>query len=91
MKGEIIRTKFNDISCVCSMASSISEYTNTLICVGGDDLLLPVCVIYGPNGGEKSNVLIALQTLREIILQPMLQMAFMKKKMRSWLMQQLKS
>lgn len=61
-------------------AKPISEYTNTLISVTDDELLLPVCAIYGPNGGGKSSVLIALKTLREIVLQPMLQMAFMKKK-----------
>ena len=42
--------------------------------------LLPVCAIYGPNGGGKSSVIMALNELRFIVMQPLIQLAFMKKK-----------
>lgn len=53
-------------------ASSISEHTDKIIKVGGKDNLLPVAVIYGPNGGGKSNVLKALHALIARIRQPIL-------------------
>ncbi len=60
-------------------AKPISEFENTLI-HGKDMELLPVCVIYGPNGGGKSSVLMAIQSLQKIVLSPLTQLAFMKKK-----------
>ena len=41
-------------------AKPINEFENTLIDVNGDESLLPVCTVYGPNGGGKSSVLMAL-------------------------------
>lgn len=61
-------------------AKPISEFKETLITKNENTRLLPVCVIYGPNGGGKSGVLFALNTLRNIIIEPLLQMAFMKNK-----------
>lgn len=61
-------------------AKPISEFKETLITKDNKVGLLPVCVIYGPNGGGKSGVLFALNTLRNIIIEPLLQMAFMKNK-----------
>lgn len=61
-------------------AKPISEFKETLIQTDKNTSLLPVCVIYGPNGGGKSGVLFALKTLRNIVIDPLLQMAFMKKK-----------
>ena len=60
-------------------ARPIKEIEDSLI--NADKMLfLPVCVIYGPNGGGKSSVLMALKTLQEIIIEPLLQMGFMKNK-----------
>lgn len=53
-------------------AASISEHTDKIIKVGGKDNLLPVAVIYGPNGGGKSNVLKALHALIARVRQPIL-------------------
>lgn len=42
--------------------------------------LLPVCAVYGPNGGGKSSVLFALLALRNIVIEPLVQMIFMNSK-----------
>lgn len=60
-------------------AKPISEFENTLL-KGKEVDLLPVCVIYGPNGGGKSSVLMAINSLQNIVLSPLTQLAFMKKK-----------
>ena len=44
-------------------AAAISENEDRIIEDKDGELFLPVSVIYGPNGGGKSNVLEALQTL----------------------------
>lgn len=62
-------------------AKPIGEFKNTLIVQKHDKTeLLPVCAIYGPNGGGKSSVLFALLALRNIIIEPLVQMVFMKSK-----------
>lgn len=60
-------------------AKPISEFENTLL-HGKETDLLPVCVIYGPNGGGKSSVLMAIKSLQNIVVSPLTQLAFMKKK-----------
>ena len=60
-------------------AKPISEFENTLL-HGKEVDLLPVCVIYGPNGGGKSSVLMAIKSLQNIVVSPLTQLAFMKKK-----------
>lgn len=60
-------------------AKPISEFENSLICGNGTNLL-PVCVIYGPNGGGKSGVLMAIKSLQNIVLSPLIQLEFMKRK-----------
>lgn len=60
-------------------AKPISEFEHTLL-HGKDAALLPACVIYGPNGGGKSSVLMAIECLLNIVLSPLAQLAFMKKK-----------
>lgn len=62
------------------ISKPINEFEETLINVGNSESLLPVCAIYGPNGGGKSSVIMALNELRMIVMQPLLQLAFMKKK-----------
>lgn len=61
-------------------AKPINEFDDSLIRVNDEEKLLPVCAIYGPNGGGKSGVIMALDELRTIVMQPLLQLAFMKKK-----------
>ena len=51
-------------------ASSISEHNERVIQEEDGQLFLPVSAIYGPNGGGKSNVLEAIQTLVSIVLRP---------------------
>jgi AAA15 family ATPase/GTPase len=60
-------------------AKPISEFEQSLLHDNGT-ALLPVCAIYGPNGGGKSSVLMALSSLRNIVLSPLTQLAFMKNK-----------
>ena len=51
-------------------ASSIKEHSDSLLSFDDEDKLLPVTVIYGPNGGGKSNVLEALNILIEKVRFP---------------------
>ena len=51
-------------------AAAISEHTDRIYKDSDDQLFLPVSAIYGPNGGGKSNVLEAMQTLGTIVLRP---------------------
>ena len=52
-------------------AASISEHEDKVIRDKDDELFLPVSAIYGPNGGGKSNVLEALNTLAAKVLRPL--------------------
>ena len=52
-------------------AAAISEHDNKIIKDIDGELFLPVSVIYGPNGGGKSNVLEALYTLDSKVLRPL--------------------
>ena len=61
-------------------AKPIHEFEESLIHTKDDVKLLPVCAIYGPNGGGKSGVLMALHSLRNIVIEPIIQLAYMKKK-----------
>ena len=51
-------------------AAAISEHTDRVIKDVDNQLFLPVSSIYGPNGGGKSNVLEAIQTLGTLVLRP---------------------
>ena len=51
-------------------AAAISEHTDRVIKDADAQLFLPVSAIYGPNGGGKSNVLEAIQTLGTMVLRP---------------------
>lgn len=61
-------------------AKPITEFEGTLIKTKDGKDLLPVCAIYGPNGGGKSSVLLAIKKLRELVTEPFIQLAFMKNK-----------
>ena len=52
-------------------ATAISEHEDRVIRDTDGELYLPVSVIYGPNGGGKSNVLEALHTLTSKVLRPL--------------------
>lgn len=52
-------------------ASAISEHNDKVIVGVDGELFLPVSVIYGPNGGGKSNVLEAIHTLDSKVLRPL--------------------
>lgn len=61
-------------------AKPISEFKNTLIKADDKTLLLPVCAVFGPNGGGKSGVLFAFRFLGSLVTEPLAQVAFMKSK-----------
>ncbi len=52
-------------------AAAISEHNDKVITGVDGELFLPVSVIYGPNGGGKSNVLEAIHTLDSKVLRPL--------------------
>ena len=52
-------------------ATAISEHEDNIINDRDGELFLPVSVLYGPNGGGKSNVLEALHTLAAKVLRPL--------------------
>ncbi len=52
-------------------ATAISEHEDKIIKDKDGEQFLPVSAIYGPNGGGKSNVLKALQTLVAKVLRPL--------------------
>ena len=52
-------------------AAAISEHEDKIIKDIDGEVYLPVSVIYGPNGGGKSNVLEALHTLNSKVLRPL--------------------
>lgn len=52
-------------------AVSISEHEDKIIKGRNNDSFLPVSVLYGPNGGGKSNVLEAMETLHGLVMKPL--------------------
>lgn len=52
-------------------ATAIMEHRDRIIQTKDRENFLPVSVIYGPNGGGKSNVLEALHTLDAKVLRPL--------------------
>lgn len=52
-------------------AAAISEHEDRIIKDNDNELYLPVSAIYGPNGGGKSNVLEALNSLVTKVLRPL--------------------
>jgi len=51
-------------------ATDISEFEDSLLSTGLGGALLPVCVVYGPNGGGKTNLLAALACLISAVVKP---------------------
>lgn len=52
-------------------AAAISEHEDRVIIDSDEEKYLPVSAVYGPNGGGKSNVLAALNTLVAKVLRPL--------------------
>ena len=52
-------------------ATAIKEHEDRIIKDKDGEIYLPVSAIYGPNGGGKSNVLEALNTLVSKVLRPL--------------------
>lgn len=52
-------------------AAAITEHTDKVIKINNGEELIPISIIYGPNGGGKSNVLLALQSLIEKVIRPL--------------------
>ncbi len=64
---------FKDEAILDMQAVNITEHEDSLIVDETDgEIFLPLAVIYGPNGGGKSNVLNALMFLEQIILTPIM-------------------
>lgn len=61
-------------------AAAISEHEDRIIIDKDEEKYLPVSVIYGPNGGGKSNVLAALYTLVAKVLRPLLPQRIARKR-----------
>lgn len=55
-------------------AASLPEFSDTLICTEKAGDVLPVGVIYGPNGGGKSNLLQALSCLISTVVTPIVEL-----------------
>jgi len=51
-------------------ATSAPEMSDSLITVGGGSPLLPISVVYGPNGGGKSNLIKAFSALISMVVRP---------------------
>ena len=66
-------------------AESLSEFEDSVINFNDVSALLPVSVIYGPNGGGKTNLLQALTCLISIVTKPI---EDLKKNRASFIMQQ---
>lgn len=55
-------------------ATSVPEFSESLIYDNKGHAFLPVSVIYGPNGGGKSNILLALSCLISMVVSPIFEL-----------------
>jgi len=62
---------FRDEMTLDMQAVAISEHTDSVLRAENGELMLPVSVIYGPNGGGKSNMLEALYAFCDRVLGPL--------------------
>lgn len=65
---------YKDETVLSMQASGISEHADSLFDGLGNDELLPVTAIYGPNGGGKSSVIQAFECLWNLVTFPWLMM-----------------
>lgn len=63
---------FRDEATLDMQAVKLSEHQESLIKWGDRDLYLPISVIYGPNGGGKTNILSAMRSLIIKVIEPIL-------------------
>lgn len=63
-------TSYRDETTFDFQASELTEYKETLIEDGQASPLLPISVVYGPNGGGKSNLLKALSCVLSLVVRP---------------------
>ena len=61
---------YKEITTFDFQATSIPEFSESLLMSEKADALLPVGVIYGPNGGGKTNLLLALSCLISTVVNP---------------------
>ena len=61
---------YKEITTFDFQATSITEFSESLLMSEKADALLPVGVIYGPNGGGKTNLLLALSCLISTVVNP---------------------
>lgn len=59
-----------DLATLDMESTAISEHQDHLIKITDNEAYLPVAVIYGPNGGGKSNILKAIGALKHKVLSP---------------------
>lgn len=60
---------YRDETSLSFVSQKVSEHEKTLI-DAIDEKLVPVCSIYGPNGGGKSSVLMALRYMASLVVAP---------------------
>lgn len=60
---------YRDETTLSFVAQNVSEHEKSLINAIGEKLV-PVCSIYGPNGGGKSSVLMALRYMASLVMVP---------------------
>ena len=61
-------------------ATSIPEFSDSLLTSEKGNALLPVGVVYGPNGGGKTNLLLALSCMISIVVKPIYELEKTKEK-----------
>lgn len=61
-------------------AASIPEFKDSLITKNKCSELLPVSVIYGPNGGGKTNLIMALSCLISTVVKPIIELGSTRKR-----------
>ena len=62
-------------------ATSIPEFSDSLLSGNKGDALLPLGVIYGPNGGGKTNLLLALSCLISTVVNPIYELKKAREKL----------
>ncbi len=72
---------YRDTTTLDCQATSISEFSESLISVDNCSSLLPVCAVYGPNGGGKSNLLGALICLISTVVKPIYDLGLCRSKL----------
>lgn len=75
---------FRDEVCLNMRAAELSEHPESLLRTKRGEAYLPLSVIYGPNGGGKSNLLMAMAALRFAIMAPLQSLKFSAHEFALW-------